>query len=318
MPAAITLPDHVKAWGELNKQQWPGTQPNDIAVQHRHRYDHVIDDRNETGFSEGVRQRAHVPPPQLKLRPGFVLGRTLGRNESADDELLADEIAFNMGRPREPRSQRASNRRLPRARHSGYQKRSHRALNRLVNRPPVVQYHRSHGGRHALSRKVARALRQAQSQSEPGRRCGRDADLSHPDLGGQPDVVGQPIHHGQRGTMGALPFSCWAIRWGEDGVTVYAYEVRHQQRWAGGLSDPWFDLTADSEAELHEFAARLGLSRQGFQPGTPVGPQQVSVSWHYTVTASERDRAIELGARAITQREVISLERQRAADQGVI
>ena len=101
----------------------------------------------------------------------------------------------------------------------------------------------------------------------------------------------------------------------EDNATVYAYKVKHQERWAGGLSDPWFDLTADSQDELHEFAARLGLSRQGFQPGSLAGPQQVSVSWHYTVTASERDRAIELGAHAITPREVAEIERQRAAER---
>jgi hypothetical protein len=104
----------------------------------------------------------------------------------------------------------------------------------------------------------------------------------------------------------------------EDDVTVYAYKVKHQERWAAGISDPWFGLTADTEDELHEFAARLGLPRQGSQPGNLAGPQRVSVSWHYTVTASERDRAIELGAHAITQREVTEIERQRAAARGVI
>ncbi len=101
-------------------------------------------------------------------------------------------------------------------------------------------------------------------------------------------------------------------------MSVYAYKVKHQQRWAGGISEPWFELTADSQDELHEFAARLGLPPQGSQPGSLVGPQQVSVSWHYTVTGSERDRAIELGAQAITQRDVTEIERQRAADLGVI
>jgi hypothetical protein len=82
----------------------------------------------------------------------------------------------------------------------------------------------------------------------------------------------------------------------EDDVTVYAYKMRHQVRWGREISDPWFNLTADTQDELHEFAARLGLPRQGFQPGSLIGPKQVSVSWHYTVTASEHDRAIELGA----------------------
>jgi hypothetical protein len=44
----------------------------------------------------------------------------------------------------------------------------------------------------------------------------------------------------------------------------------------------------------------------------------VPVSWQIVVTAGERDRAIELGAHAITQREVTKIERQRAAEPGVI
>jgi hypothetical protein len=104
----------------------------------------------------------------------------------------------------------------------------------------------------------------------------------------------------------------------EDYVTVYAYKIKHQERWAGGISDPWFKLTADTEDELYEFAARLGLPRQGSQPGSLFGPHQVPVSWQIIVTAGERDRAIELGAHAITQREVTKIERQRAAELGVI
>ena len=38
----------------------------------------------------------------------------------------------------------------------------------------------------------------------------------------------------------------------------------------------------------------------------------------YTVTASEHDRAIELGAQAITPREVTKIEQRRAAELGVI
>jgi hypothetical protein len=99
-------------------------------------------------------------------------------------------------------------------------------------------------------------------------------------------------------------------------VTVYAYRMRHQARFGRTLSDPWFNLTADTQDELLEFSARLGLPRQGFQPGKLIGPLQVS--WHYTVTASEHDRAIELGAQAITPREVTKIEQQRAAELGVI
>ena len=102
-------------------------------------------------------------------------------------------------------------------------------------------------------------------------------------------------------------------------MTVYAYKMRHQARFGiRTTSDPWFNLTADTQDELHEFAARLGLPRQGFQPGSLVGPQQASVSWQYTVTAGERDRAIELGAQAVTQKEVTKIEPQRAAELGII
>jgi Protein of unknown function (DUF4031) len=105
----------------------------------------------------------------------------------------------------------------------------------------------------------------------------------------------------------------------EDDVTVYAYKMQHQGGFVTrSMSDPWYDLTADTEDELHAFAGQLGIPRHGFQPGPPVGVQQVSVSWHYTVTASERDRTIALGAQAITPAEVTKLEQQRAALLGVI
>jgi hypothetical protein len=102
-------------------------------------------------------------------------------------------------------------------------------------------------------------------------------------------------------------------------VTVYVYKMQHQGRFATPTrSDPWSDLTADTEDELHAFAAQLGIPRQGFELGPLVGVQQVSISWHYPVTAGERDRAIALGAQAITPAEVTKLEQQRAAMLGVI
>lgn len=102
-------------------------------------------------------------------------------------------------------------------------------------------------------------------------------------------------------------------------MTVYAYKMQHQGNfWTRSMADPWYNLTADTEDELHAFAAQLGIPRQGFQPGQPVGVQRVSVSWHYTVTAGERDRAVALGAQAITPAEVIKIEQQRAALLGVI
>lgn len=85
-------------------------------------------------------------------------------------------------------------------------------------------------------------------------------------------------------------------------MTVYVYKLPGQSHAFFGRSpspDPWFGLTADTEAELHEFAARLGLTRVMFQAGAPAGPPQASVSGHYDVTEGERDRAVALGAQAI-------------------
>jgi hypothetical protein len=74
-----------------------------------------------------------------------------------------------------------------------------------------------------------------------------------------------------------------------------------------------FGLTADTEDELHAFAAGLGIRRD---PGTPAGPQQELVTRHYLLTEGQRDRAVELGAHVITAREADKMERQRAAMRG--
>lgn len=101
-------------------------------------------------------------------------------------------------------------------------------------------------------------------------------------------------------------------------MTVYVHKLRGQSGLLAGrpLDDPWFGLTADTEDELHAFAAKLGLQRKMFQPGTPTGPQQVSVTGHYDVTESERDQALALGAQAITPREEDKRERRRATELG--
>jgi hypothetical protein len=74
-----------------------------------------------------------------------------------------------------------------------------------------------------------------------------------------------------------------------------------------------FGLTADTQVDLHAFAARLGIRRD---PGTPVGPQQELVTRYYLLTQAQRDRAVELGAQVITAREADVMERQRAAMRG--
>lgn len=64
------------------------------------------------------------------------------------------------------------------------------------------------------------------------------------------------------------------------------------ERWAHLVSD-------ESHDELHEFAARLGIPRRGFQGD------------HYDLPASLRLRAIELGAVPVDARDLV--RRLRAA-----
>lgn len=99
-------------------------------------------------------------------------------------------------------------------------------------------------------------------------------------------------------------------------MAVYVYELPGQRWRPVGLSDPWFGLTADTDDELHAFAARLGLTRDMFRPGPPAGPQQAPTAGRYDLTQGERDRAVALGGQAISAREASRMERQRAAGLG--
>ncbi|NUP08871.1 MAG: DUF4031 domain-containing protein [Polyangiaceae bacterium] len=84
-------------------------------------------------------------------------------------------------------------------------------------------------------------------------------------------------------------------------MAVYVDEIR---TWSWAL--PPFHrgschLTADTEAELHELAARIGLHRAWFQPKSRP---------HYDLTPAGRERALEAGAIFLTAREQI-LRRRR-------
>lgn len=71
-------------------------------------------------------------------------------------------------------------------------------------------------------------------------------------------------------------------------MTVYVDDMRMPAR-VGRISAKWSHLMADTDDELHEFAARLGLKRSWHQkPGTPLS--------HYDVTDSKRDEALRMGA----------------------
>ena len=78
--------------------------------------------------------------------------------------------------------------------------------------------------------------------------------------------------------------------------------------WRG---ERWAHLMADTLDELHAFAARLGMPRRAFQDRASGA--------HYDVTAPLRERAIALGAVAISRhadRDLVRRVIARARAQG--
>ena len=61
----------------------------------------------------------------------------------------------------------------------------------------------------------------------------------------------------------------------------------------------WCHLMADSEAELHRFAFRLGLQLSSYQ-----GPPKTTAP-HYDITGFERNRAIRMGAVPVNRRQIV-------------
>ena len=81
-------------------------------------------------------------------------------------------------------------------------------------------------------------------------------------------------------------------------MTVYV-DALNDWGWRLG---PSCHLLADTDEELHEFAARIGMKRAWFQPkSTP----------HYDLTASRREKAVKLGAREVTRGELRALIRAK-------
>lgn len=99
-------------------------------------------------------------------------------------------------------------------------------------------------------------------------------------------------------------------------MTVYVDEVRDWTiiaRARGLRHTHWCHLTADTEAELHTFAARLGLKRAWFQKKS-----DRDYRWHYDIVPSKRAQAVRLGAREVDRRFVGQLMiRRREAREGV-
>lgn len=97
-------------------------------------------------------------------------------------------------------------------------------------------------------------------------------------------------------------------------MTVYVDEIRDWTLIAKARRlrhTHWCHLTADTEAELHEFAAWLGLKRSWFQKKS-----ERDYRWHYDVTPPKRAQAVKLGAREVDRRFIgqLMIRRQEQRD----
>jgi hypothetical protein len=87
-------------------------------------------------------------------------------------------------------------------------------------------------------------------------------------------------------------------------LTVYVDDWR-QRATIRQREDRWSHLLADDAGELHAMAARLGIPRRGYQRH-----RRSPALNHYDLPESLRVRAIELGAVAVTWRELARLTRE--------
>jgi hypothetical protein len=90
-------------------------------------------------------------------------------------------------------------------------------------------------------------------------------------------------------------------------MTVYVDNYRRPAT-VGRIRGRWSHLTADTPAELHEFAERIGLRRDWFQARCKLttscpARDEVCTHFHYDVVDAKRTEAIAAGAAAIDIRE---------------
>ena len=96
-------------------------------------------------------------------------------------------------------------------------------------------------------------------------------------------------------------------------MTVYVGDARIPATVRNGSRShmsTWCHLTADTQEELHQFAARLGLRRSYFQPGKPAGGKP-SPFWHYDLTEGKARQALALGAQQVSARDMPALMKVR-------
>lgn len=92
-------------------------------------------------------------------------------------------------------------------------------------------------------------------------------------------------------------------------MSVYVDPLVDYGTQIGRAGPVWCHLVADTDDELHAFAARLGVRRAWFQ-------EDAARPWrnHYDLTASRRAEAVRRGAIEITRHELG--QRLRAAREG--
>lgn len=92
-----------------------------------------------------------------------------------------------------------------------------------------------------------------------------------------------------------------------DTALIRACIGRHEARWSHLMSDQL------DPAELHAFAARIGLRRSWFQPGKTLADRgkHDPPGDHYDVTEGKRAAAIAAGAVVLDRDGLVALMRQR-------
>jgi hypothetical protein len=79
---------------------------------------------------------------------------------------------------------------------------------------------------------------------------------------------------------------------------VYVDALQHWGWKLRGRSVESCHMLADTEAELHDMAYAIGMKRTWFQ-----APPKTAFP-HYDLTASRRERAVQLGAKEVTRGEL--------------
>ncbi len=91
-------------------------------------------------------------------------------------------------------------------------------------------------------------------------------------------------------------------------MTVYVDTLRYPHGRPGPAGQ-WCHLLADSDDELNEFAAALGLKLAWRQDGVPRGCRKPTQPPHYDLTSGMRAKAVAAGAVEATPAMIVDLIR---------